>query len=195
MEKIPLLPSKPEELTELETRRGKIREQRQAVQDELQRLQDEAWSESQRDVGLLDLAAEKLANGEIETVSREAMPEEIEILRSRLDLLQRAEQKVAQRVAEGCAAHNRQVAGAHKPGHREAAQRIARALRELVEANKAEQTLRDRAPNGFLPPMDFPGIGVLGAAGGAARFWMEHAKRHGYLVDEDDAQLLPAAAY
>ncbi len=67
----------------------------------------------------------------------------------------------------------------------------SRALRELVDANLAEQELRDRAPGGQLVAMDFPGIGQLGAVGGPAKFWFEHAERHGYLADED---VFPAAA-
>ena len=193
MEKIRALPSKPEELTALETRRAQIRSQRQEVQDDLARLQDETWSESQHEVDPLDLAAEKLASGATATASREAVPEEVEILRSRLDLLQRAEFKVTQRVADGRAAHNRSFAVAYRPPHKKAAQRIARALRELVDANREEERLRDRAPGGTLPAMNFPGVGQLGAVGGPAKYWMEHAARHGYLADEDEADW-PAAA-
>ncbi len=141
----------------------------------------------------LDVAAERLASGDLETASRDALPEEIEILRSRLDLLQRAETKLANRVANGRAAHNRSVAGAYRPEHKKAAQRIACALRELVDANRAEQELRDKAPGGQFPPMDFPGIGQLGAAGGPAKYWFEHAARHSYLADEDEADW-PSAA-
>ncbi len=194
MEKMPALPPKPPELILIEARRAKIRGQRQEVQDDLARLQDEAWNASQPNVDPLDAAAELLATGEIETASREAVPEEVEILRSRLDLLQRAETKLANRVADARASHNRSVAGAYRPEHRKAAQRIACALRELVSANAEEELLRDRAPGGQLPPMNFPNVGALGAAGGPAKYWMEHARRHGYLVDEDEANW-PAAAF
>ena len=101
--------------------------------------------------------------------------------------------KPAARVAEQRERHNRNVAGVYRPEHRKATQRIARALRELVDANRAEQELRDKAPGGQFPPMDFPGIGQLGAAGGPAKFWMEHARRHGYLLDDHEANL-PSAA-
>ncbi len=194
MEKTLSLPPKPPELIELEVRRAAIRTERQEVQGDLARLQDEAWSESQRDVDPLDLAAEKLASGETEIASREAVPEEIEILRSRLDLIQRAEFKVKQRVAEQCEHHNRNIAAVYRPEHRKAAQRIARALRELVDANREEERLRDRAPGGTLPAMNFPGIGQLGAAGGPAKFWFEHAKRHGYLGEDEPEVRFPAAA-
>ena len=191
--KILKLPARPPELIEIEDRRAAIRAERQVVEAELARLQADAWNETQVSVDPLDLAAEKLASGVTETASRDALPEQAEIMRSRLDLLQRAETKVASRVAEGRARHNRAIAGAHRPGHQEAAARIARALRELVDANLAEQELRDRAPGGQLVAMDFPGIGQLGAAGGPAKFWFDHARRHGYL-DEDES-ILPAAAF
>ncbi len=197
MEKTLSLPPKPPELTELETRRAFIRGQRQEVEAELERLQAEAWNESESGVDPLDpldAVAERLAAGEIESASRDALPEEIEVLRSRLDLLQRAEQKVAQRIAEQRERHNRNVAGAYRPEHKKAAQRIAAALRELVSANAAEELLRDRAPGGQLPPMSFPNVGQLGAAGGPAKFWMEHAARHGYLADAPEADW-PAAAF
>ena len=183
------LPARPPELIEIEDRRAAIRAERQAVETELARLVAEAWNETEVDP--IDAAAERLAGGEAD--SRTVAPEQVEVMRSRLDLLRRAETKVASRVAEGRARHNRAVSGAYRPGHQEAVQRIAHALRELVDANKDEQEFRDRAPGGQLVAMDFPGIGQLGAAGGAAKFWMEHAQRHGYL-DEDESTL-PAAAY
>lgn len=194
MEKKPALPLKPAELIALESRRAVIRGQRQEVEAELERLQAEAWNKSESDADPLDLAAEKLVSGEIEIASRDALPEEVEILRPRRDLLQLAEAKLANRVAAGRAAHNRSVAGAYRPAHRKAAQRIARALRELVDANRAEEALRDRAPGGTLPPMDFPGVGQLNAIGGPAKFWMEHAARHGYLDEGDPEARFPAAA-
>ncbi len=191
--KILKLPARPPELIAIEDRRAALRAERQEVEAELARLTDEAWNASQPNVDPLDAAAERLAAGEIETASRDALPEEVEILRSRLDLLQRAETKLANRVAEQRERHNRAVAGIHRPEHKKAAHRIARALRELVSANAEEELLRDRAPGGQLPAMNFPGIGSLGAAGGAAKFWFDHARRHGYL-DEDES-ILPAAAF
>ncbi len=193
MEKMPALPPKPDELIALETRRAKLRAERQQVETELRQIQDDAWVKTQLEVDPIDQAAELLATGAIETASREAVPEEVGILQSRRDLLQRAEAKVATRIAEHSDRHNRNIAGAYRPGHQKAAQRIARALRELVDANRVEQEIRDRAPNATLAPMDYPGIGVLGAAGGAAKYWFEHAKRHGYLEEAEAGW--PAAAF
>ena len=48
---------------------------------------------------------------------------------------------------------------------------------------------------GTLTAMDFPGVGQLGATGGPARFWMQHAEHHGYLAGDDDSQTYPAAAF
>ncbi len=189
--KILKLPARPPELIAIEDRRAAIRAERQEVETELARLVAEAWNESEVDP--IDAAAERLAGGEAEATSRTVAPEQVEVMRSRLDLLRRAETKVASRVAEGRARHNRAVSGAYRPGHQEAVQRIAHALRELVDANKDEQEFRDRAPGGQLVAMDFPGIGQLGAAGGPAKFWFDHARRHGYL-DEDES-ILPAAAF
>ena len=91
-------------------------------------------------------------------------------------------------------AHNRATAAAWRPQYKEAARRIARALRELVDANRAEHEIQNRAPNGTLISMDFPNVGQLGAVGGPAKFWMEHARRHGYLEEDDGAAQFPAAA-
>ena len=193
MQKTPVLPQKSAELVDLETRRATIRAERLEVETELALIEEQAWQESRPDVDPIDAAAERLASGEAEATSRTVAPEQIEVMRSRRDLLRRAETKVASRVAEGRARHNRSVAGAHRPEHRKAAQRIASALAELVSANAEEERLRDRAPGGALPAMNFPNIGQLGAAGGPAKYWMEHARRHGYL--DDDGAILPAAAF
>ena len=190
--KILKLPARPPELIAIEDRRAAIRAERQEVETELARLVAETWNETEVDP--IDAAAERLAGGEAEATSRTVAPEQVEVMRSRRDLLRRAEAKVANRVANGRAAHNRNIAGAYRPEHRKAAQRIARALRDLADANRAEHELRDRAPGGTLPPMDFPGIGQLGPVGGPAKFWMEHAARHGYLNEEDEANW-PAAAF
>lgn len=194
MEKTPALPAKPTQLVDLETRRAAIRTERQEVETELARIEEKVWQESQTDGDALDQAAERLATGGTEVTSQTVVPEQIEIMRSRRDLLRLAEQKVAARLANGRSAHNRNVAGAYRPEHKKVAQRIARALRELVDANRAEQELRDRAPGGTLPPMDFPNIGQLGAVGGSAKFWMQHAGRHGYLNEDDGETEWPAAA-
>ena len=187
------LPERSAELIELETRYAQLRQDRQAVESELRQLEEERWQEQNRDDDARDVIAERIALGEVKATAQGVVPEQIEILHSRHDLIQRAERKVAVRVAEQSERHNRSIAAAFRPEHKQAARRIARALRELVNANDAEQTVRGRAPGGTLPAMNFPGVGSLGAAGGSAKFWMTWAERHGYL-DEDEARF-PAAAF
>lgn len=191
----PALPSRPPELVETESRRAKIRREREAVEDELRRLNAKAWDESQANVDPLDAAAELLAAGEADANSRTVMPENLDFLRSRLEILRRAEGKLAQRVAKLHERHNRSIASALRPEHKKVTQRIARALVELVAANAEEERVRGRAPGATLPAMNFPNAGRFGCAGGPAQYWREHAKRHGYLVDEGDPEArFPAAA-
>ncbi len=191
----PALPNKPSELIETESRHAQLRHDRGVVETELRALEAKLWRETTLDDAARDAVAERLAAGELEATGQGVVPEQLEILRSRLDLIQRADRKVAVRLAEQRERYNRSIAGAWRPQHKEAAQRIARALRELADANRAEQKIRGKAPNGQLPPMDFPNIGQLGASGGPAKFWMEHARRYGYLTEQNDAQPLPEAAY
>ena len=115
MEKMPALPPKPPELIEIEDRRAAIRAERQVVEAELAHLETEAWDETQASVDPIDAAAERLAGGEADATSRTVAPEQIEVMRSRRDLLRRAEAKVAARVADGRAAHNRRF-NSHRPG-------------------------------------------------------------------------------
>lgn len=193
MQKLPELPSRPAELIELEGRLSAIRGQRREVEQELRRIEDELWSAKQSGDENLDFAAEQMVAGEMEPTARSVAPKRIAELRDRLEILIRADRKATERTAEQRARHNRNIAAAWRPQHKQAAQRIARALRELVSANEQEERVRDKAPGGHLPPMNFPSLGQLGAAGGSAKFWMEHAARHGYLADEDE-DVFPAAA-
>ncbi len=195
MNQLPALPTKPSGLIELEARRAQLRQDREAVEAELSRLEDKHWRETNLDDDARDAVAEQLAAGEIEATGQGVVPEQLDILRSRFDLIQRAEAKVAVRAAEQRERHNRATAAAWRPQHKEAARRIARALRELIDANRAEHEIQNRAPSGQLTAMDFPGIGQLGAAGGPAKFWFEHASRHGYLEEDEPESQFPAAAY
>ena len=198
MQNMPALPPKPAGLIALESRRAVIRGQRQEVEAELERLQAEAWPESESDVDPLDpldAVAERLAAGELESASRDALPEEIEVLRSRFDLLQRAEQKVVQRIAEQRERHNRNIASALRPQHRKAVRRIRAALLELEAANAEEVAVRARVPGVPLQAMTFPNLGSSGAAGGPLRYWLEFAKRLGFLAEDEPEATWPSAAY
>ncbi len=192
---LPPLPERPLELAVLAARRGELRQQRQTVQDELARLQDAAWSESQRSNDSVDAAAEKIARGEIESVSRDVVPDEIGVLLSRIDLLQRAEQKVATRVAEARAAHNRQIVQALRPLHRRAVTRIYAALLELEAANAEEVAVRSAVPGAPMQACDFPNIGRRGPGGGPIQFWLEFARRQGLLDEGEPEATWPTAAY
>lgn len=191
----PALPSRPAELVETESRRAAIRREREEVEAELRRIQDEAWQGSQENIDPIDVAAARLANGEAEATSRTVMPEHMDFLRSRLEILRRAEVKVSQRLAKLQERHNRNIAAAYRPMHKKAAQRIARALVELVAANVEEERVRGLAPGATLPAMNFPNAGKFGPVGGPAQYWREHAKRYGYWPDEGEAEArFPAAA-
>lgn len=190
----PALPPKPVELIEIEARCRAIRAERQAVETELRRLQHEHWLAAQDD-GNLGRAVEAIVSGETDATSRNMTPERNEELRARLEILTLADGKASLRAAELCERHNRNIAAVWRPMHKKVACRIARALRDLANANRTEHELRDKAPGGTLPPMDYPGIGSLGAVGGPAKYWMEHARRHGYLLDEGEPEAdWPAAA-
>jgi DNA repair exonuclease SbcCD ATPase subunit len=90
MEEMPALPPRPDELAQLEERRAKIRAERQEIASELQRIEGAAWKEAQAAQDGLDAVAEKLASGEIAEVTRDNLPEQRDILRSRLDTEKRS---------------------------------------------------------------------------------------------------------
>ena len=183
--KLPALPQRPPELADLETRHAKIHGEREIVETELRQLQDDAWQRSDPDVDVLDLAAERLANGMDNTGGRAVLPEQVEVMQSRLDLLQRAEFKLRQKISELRDTHNGRVARAFRPAHRQAAERIHKALIELVAANEAEEQLRSEVLGGKLSPASFPNVGGFGPHGGAAEHWRAWARRQG-LIDEGD---------
>ncbi len=183
--KTPELPERPPELPELEARRAKFITERKGIVRELERLLADAWEQRQSGDDALDRAAEELASGKIKSASRDAVPERAETLRSRLDLVERAEFKVRQKIAELHDTHNDRVARAFRPAHRQAAERIHKALSELVAANQAEEQLRAKVPGGKLHPAGFPNVGGFGPHGGAAEYWRAWARRQG-LIDEGD---------
>lgn len=188
------IPARPAELIEIEGRRAAIRREAQAVKTELQRLQDKQWNSTHGDENL-DRAAEAMAAGETDATSRDMTPERIEELRSRLNIIERANEKLTLRVAREREKYHRSIASVLRPEHKKVTQRIARALAELVNANAEEEMLRAKAPGNHLPPMNFPNTGKFGPGGGPAAYWRAYAKRLGYLLDEDEPEATwPAAA-
>ena len=107
-------------------------------------------------------------------------------MRSRLELLTRAEFKVREKITELRDTYNSRVARAFRPAHRQAAQRIHQALIELVAANESEERLRSKVPGGKLSPASFPNIGGFGPHGGAAEYWRAWARRQGLIYEGDD---------
>ena len=130
--------------------------------------------------------------GEMEATSRNVAPEQIVELRGRLEILIRADRKATERVAKARERYNRQIAATFRPAHRRAVQRVHRALLELEAANSEEQAVRAVVPGASLQAMTFPNLGSSGAAGGPLRYWLEFARRLGFL--EEDAADWPAAA-
>ncbi len=90
-----------------------------------------------------------------------------------------------QKIAELHDTHNDRVARAFRPAHRQAAERIHKALIELVAANESEEQLRSKVPGGKLSPASFPNVGKFGPHGGSAEYWRAWARRQG-LIDEGD---------
>ena len=184
---IPPLPERPAELIELTARRAQLSRDRQAIETELQQIEKKRWQEQQGDVDALDEAAERIAAGATELAASDAVPEAIETLRIRLDVARRAERKVALRVAEGQERHNRSIAKALRPLHRNAVRRIHEALLELEAANAEEVAVRTAVPGAPLQSFSFPNLGSRGPnGGGLLQYWINYARRLGMLTDDDD---------
>ena len=183
---IPPLPERPAELIELAARRTQLGHDRKAIAAELAQIEEKQRQEANLDDDARDAVAERLAAGEIEATGQGVVPEQIEILRSRLDLVRRAEAKVVNRVAEGNARHNRALAGALRPQHRKAVQRVYLALLELEAANAEEAAVRNAIPGAPLQFCGFPQIGRRGPNGsGPLKYWIEFARRHGMLDEAE----------
>ena len=190
---IPPLPERPAELVELVARRAQLGRDRKTIEKELRQVEQKRWQEQQDDVDLLDQAAQRIADGETEVTSPDVIPEEIETLRKRLELARRAEAKLVNRVAEGTARHNRALAGALRPQHRAAVQRIHAALKELEAANHEEAAVRNAIPGAPLQYFGFPQLGTRGPNGkGPLKYWIGYAQRLGMLDENEDTR--PAAA-
>jgi hypothetical protein len=89
--------------------------------------------------------------------------------------------------------HNRSIAKAFRPLHRRAVQRIHAVLLELEQANSEEVAVRAAVPGVPMQACDFPNIGSRGPGGGPIQYWIDFARRLGFL-DEDEADW-PVAAY
>ena len=194
----PQLPKRPPELIELETRRAAIRAEWQGIEAEFKHAQDRAWITTQGaenaapETVAMDAAIDRLVTGAAEPAAVNVVPEQPEAKRSRSDFLQRADRKLTEQIHKLNERHNRQIAQAFRPLHRRAVRRIHLALLELEQANAEEVAVRSVVPGVPIQACNFPNIGSSGPAGGAIKYWIEFATRHG-LIDED-ASDWPAAA-
>lgn len=191
---MPPMPERPALLTEMAARRAKLGNDRMAIETELAQLQEKQWRETNLDDDARDAAAEALAAGEVESAAQGVVPEHLEVLRSRLDLVRRAENKLVHRLAKGNASHNRALASALRPQHRAAVRRIHAAVLELAAANAEEAQVRSAIPGVPLESFSFPGVGTRGPnGGGQLHHWIGYVKRFNMLA-EADAQPAPTAA-
>jgi len=184
------VPAPPPELREWEQRRGELRKQRMALEDELRSVEHALFRLRNAGSDELDAIAEQLASGELSEVTRDNLPEERAVLRRRLEVASLAEVKAAEHLKEAREHYHYRIAAAARPAHRKAGARIAVALYALADANREEEAIRGLVPGGKLPPMNFPRAGRIGADGGPAEFWAQNAKRYGYLQEPEQ----PAAA-
>ena len=74
-------------MVKIETRRAEIRQERQEIDAELAKAEDDLRRKAMRNGEDLEAAVEKLLSGEFTTKSEGAVPEQVEILRSRSVLL------------------------------------------------------------------------------------------------------------
>ena len=164
MEKIPELPERPPELAVLETRRASIRAEWQGIEAEQRHAQDRAWLATQGaenaapETVAMDAAIDRLVTGAAEPAALNVVPEQPAAKRSRSDFLRRADRKLTEQINEINARHNRSIAKALRPAHRQAVQRIHLALLELEQANAEEVATK----NGPLKPSGSPLVSSSG---------------------------------
>ncbi len=126
--------------------------------------------------------------------SQSVVPQQLEILRSRHDLLRRAESKLTQRIAGLRESHNNQIARALRPVHRALTRKIHEALVALVDANIADEELRASVPGIQLRLATFPNVGRFGPRGDPCQVWKNYAIREGLIDENEPESTWPAAA-
>ncbi len=180
MDIIPSVPERPAELAALEERCAVLHDERLELEAELAKLQTASWNEGQMNVVALDMAASRLAAGEDVPALRD-----VEEIRKRLELVSTAERQIGVKIAELHDRHAERTARAFRPAHKQAVARIAKALVELVAANRAEEDLRASAPGIRLRPANYPGIGRFGPQSDPCQTWKTYVLNAG-LLDADD---------
>ena len=185
------LPERPPELSELESRRAVIRQERRTVEDELRPIEEKIARKQYLNGGDLEETAKKMAAGEIEAAARDHLPEQAEVLRERLNVLCRAEQMAGSKVADARQRYNKAIARSLRPQHRAAVQRIHKALLELELANSEEMAVRATCPGAPIQAFSFPNLGTRGPGGGPLNFWIAAARRAGLLDEDGDLEEAP----
>lgn len=182
---LPKLPEKPPELLEIEERYGALRSQRAAIESELRVVETKLGELRTKDEDEIEALAEEVADGTRIDVSLADLPARREDLRRQLDVVVRGHRKLGERVAKERERHKNRIVAAFRPAHKTAVRRIAEALEELVEANKAEQELRKTAPV-QLVAMAFPNLGDFTVNNvGPAKYWRDYASRLGYFEPDE----------
>jgi len=178
------LPTKPDELLEVEARFDRIRKQAQETGRKLQAIETTIARRNMAKDDDLDEAASRLAAGEIEDFRQDDLPLQRHDLQQRLEAFRRSErllyperQRLRQKYAN-------QTAAAIRPKQREAVKAIDAALTMLLEANAAEKAVHMVAPGAPLAPCSFPGVTME-----RLKLWRSHAVRNGLL---DDPKAAPA---
>lgn len=187
---IPELPAPPAEIAALAQRHREIRADRHQLEPTLRSIETTL---ARRAIGE-DHTSDELVDALVEgkTLDRARLPADAAELRGRLNIVIRADQKLAIQLADARDKHNRQIAKALKPAHRRAIRRIWAALQELEEANAEEQAVRAVVPGVPLQACDFPNIGVLRSIDAPIRRWQRFAQNlYPGFADEDDPAPAP----
>jgi hypothetical protein len=181
---LPAPPDRSAELIELEKRYGGLSAQRSALEIKLRGVETHMARWVMADEAETDKLAEQLASGEIDRISLENLPAQAAQLRVELNVIRRSEAKLWPILVRHRERHNNLIVKTYRPLHKQAVQRIARALQALIAANKAELELRKAVPVPLLA-MAFPNVGGSTVnEPGSAKLWLDFAKARGFFEPE-----------
>jgi hypothetical protein len=172
------LPTKSDELLEIEARFSRIRQQSREVEQKL-KVVSTAISRSILNEGTdLDEIAAKLASGEVVEFTQENLPLQRHALEQRLEAFRRSEGMLFPELERLRRKHANQTAAAIRPKQRAAVEIIDKALQMLLAGIDAERAAHAIVPGAPLTACSFPGIDEE-----RVRLWRGHAVRHGLLDD------------
>ena len=184
MIELPSLPPKPADLEELEARYSRVRAQKRSLENRIAAAIESMRQADGKEDNVARLASE-LVEGKRDTISRAAMPEDLAELREQLAPVELAARQLRGKIADARARHNSEIAEAFRPAHEKAVRRVYAALLELEAANAQEAAVRAAVPGVPLPPLTFPNLGTSACGGGPLAYWIEHARRHGFLEEPE----------